>query len=100
MTLSPCMSMCCSCKEEEWAAFSVSWHDLWFAAILAKSRLTGLAATAATAGPPVAAAGRAAGGGLGQRICHDVFRTRYVPDYCRELGHEGELSRLHGRPRL
>ena len=51
------MSMCCSCKEEEWVAFSVSWHDSWFAAILAKSRLTGLAATAATAGPPVAAGG-------------------------------------------
>jgi hypothetical protein len=35
MTLSPCMSTCCNCSEEEWAAFSVSWHDLWFAAILA-----------------------------------------------------------------
>ena len=35
MTLSPCMSTCCSCNEEEWAAFNVSWHVLWFAAILA-----------------------------------------------------------------
>ncbi len=34
-TLSPCMSTCCSCNEEEWAAFNVSWHALWFAAILA-----------------------------------------------------------------
>ncbi len=33
-TLSPCMSMCCSCKEEEWAAFKVSWQVLWFATVL------------------------------------------------------------------
>jgi hypothetical protein len=34
-TLFPCMSTCCSCNEEEWAAFNVSWQDFWFAAILA-----------------------------------------------------------------
>jgi hypothetical protein len=34
-TFSPCMSTCCSFNEEEWAAFNVSWHDLWFTAILA-----------------------------------------------------------------
>ncbi len=35
----------------ELAAFKVSWQVFWFAAILALSRLTGLAATAATARP-------------------------------------------------
>jgi hypothetical protein len=78
-TFSPCMSTCCSCNEEEWAAFSVSWQDLWFAAILAKSRLTGLVATAATAGPPVAAAGRAAGGGQ-DRVSATMFSE---PGMCR-----------------
>jgi hypothetical protein len=34
-TFSPCMSTCYSCNEEEWAAFNVSWQDLWFTAILA-----------------------------------------------------------------
>ena len=86
ITLSPCMSMCCSCKEEEWAAFSVSWHDFWFAAILAKSRLTG---TRRAASGSRRKGGR---GQSGQRVCHDVFRTRYMTDICCELGHVGELS--------